>query len=424
MTIPSNWTESSIADLIPEDGVFIDGDWVESKDQDADGQVRLIQLADVKEFTFVSKSNRYLTQQKAAELGCTFLKKDDVLIARMPDPIGRACIFPFDEENRFVTVVDVAIVRTNSKTILPRLLMFFINSKEFRTRIIENSGGSTRQRISRSNLSKLTLPLPPLPEQKRIVAKLDKLFTHLDQLKVRLEKIPDLLKQFRQAVLTQAVTGKLTEECRSVMNLWRIEKVGSLCDHTLGKMLDVKKNKGTPTQYLRNINVRWGEFDLSDAYEMKATDEDRQKFSIQDGDILVCEGGEPGRCAIWNKGENRFIFQKALHRLRCNDDVLPAWITFNLQRDANMGTLEEHFTGTTIKHFTLRALRQYQIPVPPIDEQKEIVRRVDSLFALADRIEASYKTLQKKIDQLPQAVLNKAFRGELVVSALNEPTPV
>ena len=108
--LPSGWQEVALEDLVGPDGIFVDGDWVESKDQDPQGDVRLIQLADVGDGEYRDRSERFLTSEKARELGCTFLEAGDLLVARMPDPLGRACIFPGDRR-RAVTVVDVAVVR-------------------------------------------------------------------------------------------------------------------------------------------------------------------------------------------------------------------------------------------------------------------------------------------------------------------------
>src|SRR5262245_42265304 len=108
--LPEGWCITTLQSLIGPDGVFTDGDWVESKDQDPDGDVRLIQLADVGDGAYRNRSTRFLTSAKAKELACTFLKKGDILVARMPDPLGRACIFPGDIKAA-VTVVDVCIVR-------------------------------------------------------------------------------------------------------------------------------------------------------------------------------------------------------------------------------------------------------------------------------------------------------------------------
>jgi type I restriction enzyme, S subunit len=167
--LPIGWKWKTIPNLVTEEGVFIDGDWVESKDQDPDGDVRLIQLADVGDGVYRDKSNRFMTMAKADALGCTFLKEGDVLIARMPDPLGRACIFPGDEKPS-VTVVDVAIVRSGNGEFDHRWLACFVNAHPFRSAISSLQAGSTRKRISRGNLATIPLPVPPLPEQRRIVA--------------------------------------------------------------------------------------------------------------------------------------------------------------------------------------------------------------------------------------------------------------
>src|SRR5512139_4103654 len=108
--LAEGWAISSLGGLVGADGLFTDGDWVETKDQDPHGDVRLIQLADVGDALYRNRSVRYLTSAKAAELGCTYLRPGDVLVARMPDPLGRACIFPGDSKPS-VTAVDVCIIR-------------------------------------------------------------------------------------------------------------------------------------------------------------------------------------------------------------------------------------------------------------------------------------------------------------------------
>lgn len=159
--LPRGWAKAPLSELIAHDGIFTDGDWVESKDQDPNGSVRLIQLADIADSYFVDKSSRFLTREKADELNCTFLKNGDLLVARMPDPLGRCCIFPLAGEERFVTVVDVCAIRLGSASIEPRYLMRAINSPEVRGRISDLQSGSTRKRISRGNLATVPIPIPP-----------------------------------------------------------------------------------------------------------------------------------------------------------------------------------------------------------------------------------------------------------------------
>ena len=182
----------------------------------------------------------------------------------------------------------------------------------------------------------------------------------------------------------------------------------------LGKMLDQIKNVGTPTPYLRNVNVRWFSFDIDDLFQMRATQEDKKEFSVRNGDLFVCEGGEPGRCAVWSLGSKDLIFQKAIHRIRVKDEVSPYWVAFNLKNDADTGALEEYFTGSGIKHMTGRSLATYSFQLPGIEEQQEIGRRVEALFKLADAIEKRVAAARLRAERLTQAVLAKAFRGELV----------
>ena len=119
----------NFSELVAPNGLFSDGDWIEKKDQDENGTVRLIQLADIGACFFKDKSAKFVTEAKAKELNCTYLQKGDILIARLPDPLGRACIFPLD--GKYITAVDVAIVRISRSDINPKYVMYMINSPDF-----------------------------------------------------------------------------------------------------------------------------------------------------------------------------------------------------------------------------------------------------------------------------------------------------
>lgn len=206
--LPNSWCIASINEIVDSKGVFVDGDWVESKDQDPNGDVRLIQLADIGDGYYRNRSNRFLTKEKAIELNCTFLEMGDVLIARMPDPLGRGCIFSGDPK-RSVTVVDIAIIRTGQQGANHRWLMYAINSPNFRAAIESLQSGTTRKRISRRNLASIQFPVPPFPEQKRIVAKIEELFTQLDAGVEALKRAQAKLKRYKASVLKAACEGWL-----------------------------------------------------------------------------------------------------------------------------------------------------------------------------------------------------------------------
>ena len=160
----------------------------------------------------------------------------------------------------------------------------------------------------------------------------------------------------------------------------------------LGKMLDAAKNRGEFRPYLRNVNVRWRRFDLADVLKMRVEDHELKRISVQRGDLVICEGGEPGRAAIWDL-DAEYIIQKALHRFRCNEHVLPEYMLLCLEHDFFSGRLSRYYTGATIKHLTGKALAEYPIPLPPVEEQKRILmvvsRLTESIAKLRKRLKVS-----------------------------------
>ncbi len=160
---------------------------------------------------------------------------------------------------------------------------------------------------------------------------------------------------------------------------WETKKVSEIAKHSLGKMLDKSKNKGVPQPYLRNLNVRWFEFDLSNVLEMRFLPEEEVKYTAVRGDVLICEGGYPGRAAIWDQDEPMH-FQKALHRVRFYEPERNKWFLYYLLSKDLDGTLKDHFNGAGIQHFTGAALAQFDVPLPPLAEQQRIVGILDEAF--------------------------------------------
>lgn len=205
--LPAGWARATLPELIDQKGALTDGDWVETEDQDPHGDVRLTQLADVGDGVFRDRSRRFMSSKRAAEMNCTFLKPGDIMIARMPDPLGRACVFP-GWRMPCVTAVDVCIVRP-SKAISSRWLASFVNAPAFRVAVSGLQAGSTRKRISKANLCTIPLPVPPPAEQVRITEAVDSSITRLDDAQRSLERAQRNLQRYRASVLKAAVEGRL-----------------------------------------------------------------------------------------------------------------------------------------------------------------------------------------------------------------------
>ena len=259
-----------------------------------------------------------------------------------------------------------------------------------------------------------------------------------ERLLAHYEKIsdaPDAIPRLRRFLLDLAVRGKLVEQDPDAEHVaallerrkiatsrdgpfelpasWIWVSVGAVAVARLGKMLDKSKNTGIPRRYLRNLNVRWFDFDLSDILKMRFEDSELPEFEIRSGDVLICEGGEPGRAAVWDGRESNIYFQKAIHRVRFPKFVNSHFFVKALRASADDGRLAEYFTGTGIKHFTGKGLAAYLFPLPPLAEQNRIVAKVDELMALCDRLEVARTERETTRNRLTSASLAR----------LNAPSP-
>ncbi|WP_197492406.1 restriction endonuclease subunit S, partial [Methylomonas methanica] len=261
--------------------------------------------------------------------------------------------------------------------------------------------------------------------------------TGFDDVRFVLENLPRLttrpahIKQLRQTILNLAVRGKLVpqdsndesvsvpskhiekrirdDEPFSVPSSWHWVSVDQISQARLGKMLDKVKNKGTPRRYLRNVNVRWFDFDLYDVYEMPFEDDELEEFMLLGGDVLICEGGEPGRAAVWDERENGIYFQKAIHRVRFPRGVNPHYFVKVIREAADSGRLQTYFTGVGIKHFTGKGLASFLMPLPPLAEQDRIVVKVDELMALCNQLETQLTSTATDSRRLLEALLHEAL---------------
>lgn len=452
--LPKGWTRAAIPDLLVKDGIFIDGDWVETKDQDPDGDVRLVQLADVGDGIYRDRSNRFLTKSKAQKLNCTFLELGDVLIARMPDPLGRACIFPGDKKPS-VTVVDVCIVRPGTGSVNGRWLMYAVDSPEFRASISSLQSGSTRKRISRGNLAKLQLPLPPLPEQHRIVAKIEELFSDLDAGVEALKKVKAELKRYRQAVLKAAVEGKLTDELRrkqpadyesagrlleriraerakngkakllspidksglpELPEGWEWTTLDSLssnigdADHKMPKAL----KEGIPYVSTRDFYGR----DYIDFEGAKRVSEEdytylSRKVKPEPGDLLLSRYGTVGEVRKISTSRE-FLASYSIATIKPVLHEMTDYIVGAIRSEVVQTQIKQAVRATAQPDLGLAYIRHLMIPLAPLTEQRQIVSEVERRLTAADQVGKTVEASLKQAERLRQSILKRAFEGKLV----------
>ena len=182
------------------------------------------------------------------------------------------------------------------------------------------------------------------------------------------------------------------------MSEWKPAKLGDIAEMCLGKMLDKEKNKGELQPYLANVNLRWGGFDLSNLSTMRFEENESERYGLESGDLVVCEGGEPGRCAIWRGEVPQMKIQKAIHRVRTNKNYSNEFVYYRFLLAGRSGELTKHFIGSTIKHLTGYSLKQVEFNYPPLAEQARIagvLSALDAKIALNQRINSELEGMAK-----------------------------
>ena len=353
-----------------------------------------------------------------------------------------------------------------------RFLLHLLNSLNYRHYV----SGTTRLKLTQGSMRKLPLVLPSIQEQLRIVAKLDELFSELDAGVAALERAQATLKRYRASVLKAAVEGKLTEEWRQEnppdetgaellqrilverRKRWEQEQLAkftakgqkptknwqqkyrdpvapetgglpelpdgwcwasfdSICHLQLGKMLSREARESTENRrpYLRNSNVRWFSVDLSYLKQMAFRDHELEKFSVRSGDLLICEGGEPGRCAIYTGSDHTLMYQKAIHRARPHlASVSMRFVQFCFAHQVSSGIGMPRYSETTIRHLTLEKLRAIPLPIAPLSEQDEMAGRATFQLNCLDNVQQVLDALPASHQTVRQSILKRAFEGRLV----------
>ena len=200
---------------------------------------------------------------------------------------------------------------------------------------------------------------------------------------------------------------------------WAWCRLGEIGVSELGKTLNSNKDTGELTPYLCSINIHWTCINLEEVKKTRFTKEEQRKYILLKNDLLVCEGGDIGRCFIWDLPIPMY-YQNALHRIRFYNEINPFFFKFAIEYYKNIHILDKYSKGVTIKHLTKTALHSICFPLPPLAEQKRIVEKIEELLALVDDLETNKTDLQSYIKQTKSKVLEMAVRGELVPQDSND----
>lgn len=283
-------------------------------------------------------------------------------------------------------------------------------------------GGVGLAHVTKGKFEATEIALPPMAEQRRIVAKLDALTVRLARARAELDRVPVLADTMRLSALRTSFHWD--EGPASLPSGWarkRIDEVGTV---QLGRQRSPKDHTGPHMRpYMRSANITWSGWDLSDVKEMNFSPAEFETFNLQPGDVLLNEGSgsakEVGKPAIWNGEIEGACFQNTLLRIRPTG-YLPELLRYCLLYVALSGQFIRNTQGVNIIHIGKAGLAKTIIPVPPQDQQTRLLETLDLAFARADRLEAEAARARALLDRLESALLAKAFRGELVPQDPND----
>ena len=404
--VPENWEWQKLGDI----GTWQSGATPSRLNKDYyGGDIPWLKTGDLND-GFIYEIPETITQKALEETSVKLNPAGSVLIAMYGATIGKVGILTFP-----ATTNQACCACVNYQGIEQMYLFYFLLSHKEEFLLL--GGGGAQPNISKEKIVDTFIPIPPLLEQKRIVAAIEQWFTLIDTLETAKEDLQTSITQAKSKILDLAIHGKLVPQdpndepaiellkrinpkftpCDKahyenntieIPENWEWVKLSDIAVSELGKTLDKGKNSGTPHNYLCAFNVKWCSFDLSVIKKIPLEEEELERYKVRKGDLLICEGGDVGRAAIWESDQDIY-YQNALHRVRFKDDINQYFYLYVLQYYKSLGMIDDVSGGVTIKHFTQNSMKKLCFPLPPIKEQQRIVSAINQYNTILDNISAN-----------------------------------
>ena len=403
--LPKGWVWTTIEDVCSKIG---SGSTPKGSNYSKEG-IPFFRSQNVYNSGIVMSDIKYISDEIHQMMIGTEVVANDLLLNITGGSLGRCAVIPSNFEKGNVSQ-HVCILRPI--VIKPEFLHCFILSSFFAKSM--KITGSGREGLPKYNLEKMLLPLPPEQEQERIVAETKRLQSFVDELETSCENMTKLVAQVKSKVLDLAIHGKLVpqdpndEPASELLKRinpkaeiitdnghyqklpvgWCVCHINEISESLLGKTLDRTKDNGEFKRYVCAVNVQWGYFDFTTQKKFRIEAKDFERYAVKKGDLLICEGGDVGRCAIWDT-DTEMYYQNALHRVRCKFGISEKYLQYSLWHFKLNGVIDSLCKGVTIKHFTQSTMNKLEIPLPPFAEQQRIVAKIEELFLQLDIIEES-----------------------------------
>ena len=356
--------------------VCIDGDWIESKDQSEEG-IRLIQTGNIGEGVYLEKEARakYISETTFERLKCTEIFSGDILVSRLPEPIGRACIIP-KKTGRMITAVDCTICRPDESIIFKEYLCYFMRSKAYYTRLSSRVTGTTRKRISRKNLENIELTVPPKKEQQIVIEQLDCLVRLIDFHNKKLQMLDDLIKaRFVEMFGDPNINSKKWNECP-------LSKKLNVLGGYAFKSDQFDEKGGIPVLRIGNINAGYFR-PVNMVYWQK--DENLERYAMYPGDLVMSLTGTVGKddygnVCILNDDYEMYYLNQRNAKLEIKEGIDKYYLSQLLKFEQIKKRLTGISRGVRQANISNKDILNLVVPIPPLELQNQFadfVRAVD-----------------------------------------------
>lgn len=366
---------------------FADGDWIESSDQSDEG-IRLIQTGNIGEGKYLEKETRakYISESTFNKLSCTEVYPGDILVSRLPEPVGRACIIP-EKNERMITAVDCTICRPNETLISKEYMCYFMRSNVYHTRLLGSVTGTTRKRISRKNLGNVEVKIPPKGEQNAIVKQLDCLTSVISLRSRELELLDELVRGRFVELFGDPVINPMAWEKRLLKDVCTKLNDGT---HFSPESFETGKYK-----YVTAKNIKASGFDFTNITYVPEEVHRAiyERFNPELGDVLYIKDGATTGIAMVNTLEEEFTLLSSVALLKQNRAIMNGHFLTTLLNNENMYMdIRNNMGGAAITRLTVAKLNAIRVIVPPIELQNEFADFVH-------QIDKSKLIVQKELDE-------------------------
>lgn len=382
---------------------FKDGDWIESKNQSEDG-IRLIQTGNIGNGIYIEKSTKakFISEKTMEELNCNEIFEGDILISRLPSPVGRACILP-NLRTRAITAVDCTIGRIDYKICNRKYFIYFTMSDDYSRQINKFVVGTTRKRISRKNLEEINISLPNIAIQNKIVEKLDIALELINKRKLQIKELDLLVK----SKFIEMFRGDKNFEYIKIENL--VEVKSDIVDGPFGSNLKTIDYVDSGVRVIQINNI--GESQFRNGNKRYITEEKFNsliKHSVIPGDIVVAKMGEPiGRACIVPNWLEKAVIVADCMKIHPDLNVINAkYLEFLLNTEEVKVQFKKYSQGSTRVRLNLTMLRQIEVLYPPIELQNQFADFVKQVDKLKFEMEQSLKELEDNFNSLMQKSFN------------------